>query len=376
MFGKKIKLFSLFGFKVSIDASWIIIAVLVTWSLAVGFFPLYYPGLAASTYWIMAAIGALGLFASIIFHEFWHSVVARRMGLPMRGITLFLLGGVSEMSDEPRNARTELWMAVAGPFSSLMLGLAFWGVHRWGSGERWPDTVLGVIAYLSFINFILAAFNLLPAFPLDGGRIVRSLLWRWKKDLAWATRVAASMGSIIGAILIGLGLLNMLTGALVGGLWYLVIGIFLRGAAQGSYRQVILRQRLQGERVRDLMVRDPVTVPPGLALSELVEEFIYRHHHDMYPVLDGGRLVGAVRIKDVRRVPREERAQRTVADVLSPLSEELTLPPDMDMGEALGRMTQSGTSRFLVMDQGRLAGLITLKDVSAAISVRLSMEGD
>lgn len=374
MFGRKIKLFNLFGFEVSIDASWIIIVVLVTWSLAVGFFPSYYPRLEATTYWAMAAVGALGLFASIIFHEFWHSVVARRMGLPMRGITLFLFGGVSEMTEEPRSARTELWMAAAGPFSSILLGFAFWGVYRWGDSAGWPAPVLGVTAYLAFINFILAAFNLLPAFPLDGGRIIRSLLWRWKKDLTWATRIAASLGAIIGAILIGLGLLNMLAGALVGGLWYLVIGIFLRGAAQSSYRQVVVRQRLQGERVRDLMVRDPVTVAPDLLLTEFVEDFIYKHHHDMYPVLDNGRLAGAVRIKDVRTVPREERGWRKVADVLSPLTAELILPPDMDLGEALDRMTTSGNSRFLVVEEGRLAGLITLKDVSTAVSVRLQLE--
>lgn len=376
MFGRKLKLFSLFGFQVSIDLSWIIIALLVTWSLAVGFFPSYYPGLEPSTYWAMAVIGALGLFASIIFHEFWHSIVARRMGLPMHGITLFLFGGVSEMTDEPRTARVELWMAAAGPLSSIVLGLAFWGLYRLGDGAGWPDAVMGVVAYLSFINFILAAFNLLPAFPLDGGRIVRSLLWRWKKDLAWATRIAASLGSVLGAILIGLGVLNMLTGALVGGLWYLVIGIFLRSAAQASYRRVILRQRLQGERVRDLMVREPVTVSPDTTLSELVEDFIYKHHHDMYPVLDNGRLLGAVRVKDLRKVPRDERSRRTVADVLNPLSEEPTLPPDMDMGEALGRMTSSGVSRFLVTEGGSLAGLITLKDVSTAVSVRLQVEGD
>ena len=374
MFGRKLKLFTLFGFEVSIDASWLIIAALVTWSLAVGFFPAYYPGLADSTYWAMAAIGALGLFSSIIFHEFWHSVVARRMGLPMRGITLFLFGGVSEMSDEPRSARTELWMAAGGPLSSIVLGLVFWGVYRWGESAAWPAPVLGVTAYLAFINFILAAFNLLPAFPLDGGRIIRSLLWRWKKDLTWATRIAASMGSIIGAILIGLGLLNMLAGALVGGLWYLVIGIFLRSAAQASYRRVLFRQRLQGQRVSDLMVREPVTVGPDLPLSEFVEDFIYKHHHDMYPVLDNGRLLGAVRIKDVRSVPREERGRRRVADVLRPYSEELVLPPDMDLGEALNRMTASGNSRFLVVEQDRLAGLITLKDVSTAVSVRLQLD--
>jgi len=375
MFGRKIKLFSLFGFEVSIDASWIIIALLVTWSLAVGFFPAYYPDLGAPTYWRMAAVGAVGLFASIIFHEFWHSMVARRMGLQMKGITLFLLGGVAEMADEPRTARVELWMAAAGPLSSIVLGLAFWGLYSLGQGAGWPATVMGVLAYLALINFILAAFNLLPAFPLDGGRIVRSLLWHWKKDLAWATRVASSVGAVFGAILIGLGILNMLAGALVGGLWYLIIGMFLRGAARTSYRQVIMRQRLQGQTVRDYMVREPVTVSPSLPLSELVEEFIYKHHHDMYPVMENGRLLGAVRIKDVRQVPREERDRRRVADVFKPLSEEMTLPPDMDMSAALGRMSSSGVSRFLVVEDGHLAGIVTLKDVSAAIAVRMEMEG-
>ena len=180
MFGKRITLFKLFGFSVRIDISWLIIVILITWSLALGLFPHYYKDLSKTTYWLMGATGALGLFVSIIFHELCHSLVARRYGLPIKGITLFIFGGVAEMEEAPPSAKAEFMMAIAGPISSVLLGVVLYGILTLGKGSGWPDPVNGVIGYLAAINCILAGFNLLPAFPLDGGRMLRSALWGWK----------------------------------------------------------------------------------------------------------------------------------------------------------------------------------------------------
>ncbi|MFW6129366.1 MAG: site-2 protease family protein, partial [Candidatus Aminicenantaceae bacterium] len=202
MFGKGITLIKLFGFKVKIDFSWLILGILITWTLAEGLFPHLYKDLSSLTYWLMGVAGALGLLFSIVFHELWHSLIARKFGLPMKGITLFVFGGVAEMSEEPPSPKAEFFMAVAGPISSAVLGLGLFGVFFLGASGNWPKSITGVINYLGFLNIILAGFNLLPAFPLDGGRVLRSVLWGWKDNIRWATRISSKIGGAFGIALI------------------------------------------------------------------------------------------------------------------------------------------------------------------------------
>ena len=245
MFGRRVRLFKLLGFAVHIDMSWLVLALLITWSLARGLFPYQYEKLSSITYWSMGAAGALGMFASIIFHELCHSLVARRFGLPMKGITLFIFGGVAEMDEEPPSPKAEFFMAIAGPASSILLGLFGYVVSV--AGEEWlPVPVAGVLEYLTIINFVLAGFNLVPAFPLDGGRVLRSALWQWKKNFRWATRIASKLGSFFGTVLIFLGILNILRGNVIGGIWQSMIGFFLGNAARMSYHQVLMRRALEG----------------------------------------------------------------------------------------------------------------------------------
>ena len=195
MFGRRIKLFTLLGFEVKIDLSWLVIAVLIVWSLSVDLFPRYFPGLGPQAYWGMGVAGALGLFLSIIFHEFSHSIVARKYGMPMKGITLFIFGGVAEMGDEPPRPLAEFMMAVVGPLSSIFIAGVAYVVYLQGTGAGWPEPLNGILGYLAYINALLAGFNLLPAFPLDGGRILRSILWGARKNLRWATRIASGIGA-------------------------------------------------------------------------------------------------------------------------------------------------------------------------------------
>jgi len=375
MFGKRVKLFKLLGFEVRLDVSWLVIAVLVTWSLASGLFPYLYPGLEWETYWTMGVIGALGLFASIVAHEFCHSVVARHFGMPMKGITLFIFGGVAEMGDEPPTARAEFMMAIAGPLSSLAIGGIFFLVHRWGEAAGWGNPVNGVFYYIAYINCLLAAFNLLPAFPLDGGRVLRSILWGWRANLRWATRVSSAIGAAFGLALLVIGILRFIGGDVIGGLWMFLIGLFLKNAAQMSYQQLLVRKALEGEPVRRFMNANPVTVQGSLTVDRLVEDYIYKYHYKMFPVMEGDNLVGCITTRQVQEIPREDWGRVTLREAASGCSPDNTISPQTDAIKALARMNQTGVSRLLVVENGRMAGLVTLKDLLDFFSLKVELEG-
>jgi len=376
LFGKKVKLFSLFGFRVSIDLSWIIIAVLVTWSLAEGVFPQYLEGLSSGTYWWMGVVGAAGLFASIVVHELFHSLVARRFGLPMKGITLFLFGGVAEMDDEPPSAKSEFYMSIAGPITSIVVGLIFLTVYWVGNTGGWSKPAIGIVFYLGAINLILAGFNLVPAFPLDGGRVLRSALWYWKGSLRWATRVASQIGAGFGIVLIILGVVYFIRGNLLGGVWWALIGLFIRRASQMSYQRVLIRKALEGETVARFMKEDPVTVPPDISVNELVEDYVYKHHFKMYPVTKDGGLMGCITTREIKNVPREKWKETKVSDVAQDCSPENSISPETDATKALSLMGKSGQSRLMVTEGGHLVGLITLKDLLRFLTVKMDLSGE
>ncbi len=376
MFGKRIDLFKILGFQVRIDFSWVIIAIIIAWSLSTGFFPFYLEGLSTGTYWAMGIVGALGLFLSIIFHEFSHSMVARRYGIPMKGITLFIFGGMAEMGEEPTSPKGEFMMAIAGPISSLAISGAFYAISVVGVQVGIPVPVNGVIQYLALINLVLAVFNMLPAYPLDGGRILRSLLWAIKGNVRWATRVASTMGSGFGIFLIVMGIYNVLfVGNFIGGMWWFLIGLFLYNAAQLSYQQLITRRALEGESVRRFMKRDPVTISGDTPLDRLVEDYVYRYHHKMYPVVsESGKVEGCVTTRQVKEIPKEQWNQKQVSEIAQPCNDENTIEPDTDAIKALSLMNQTGVSRLLVMENDRLVGVITLKDLLDFLSLRVELD--
>ncbi|OGW49644.1 MAG: peptidase M50 [Nitrospirae bacterium GWC2_57_9] len=374
MFGKGITLFRILGFAVRVDLSWLILALLVTWSLAVGLFPNARLGLAVSTYWWMGLAGAAGMFVSILFHEFCHSLVARRFGMPMKGITLFIFGGVAEMDDEPPGPRAEFYMAVAGPLSSIVLGLAFYVALLALEGSKALAAVTGVLGYLAFINWVLAAFNLIPAFPLDGGRVLRAALWHWKKDLRSATRIASRLGSAFGLVIIFLGVVNILLGNVIGGLWQFMIGMFLRSAAQMSYQQVLVRRSLQGAPVARFMNPDPVTAPASINIRELVENYLYRYHFKMLPVRDNGRLIGCISTQKIKSIPRGEWDRRTVAEAMDHCSAENSVRPDTDAMKAFSLMGRTGNNRLMVVEDDRLLGIITIRDIMGYLQTSMELE--
>jgi len=375
MFGKRIDLFKLLGFQVRMDPSWIIIAVLVAWSLSTGLFPFQYEGLSTRTYWIMGIVGALGLFLSIIVHEFAHSLVARKYGMPMKGITLFIFGGMAEMSNEPPSPKAEFMMAAVGPVSSIFIAGVFYAMYAAGASAGMSRPVNGVVHYLAFINALLAAFNVIPAFPLDGGRVLRSILWAIKGNLRWATRISSWIGSSFGILLIILGIFTFFGGNFIGGMWWFLIGMFLHSAAKMSYQQLLTRRALEGESVRRFMKTDPVTVSPDMTVERLVEDYVYVFHHKMYPVVsDDDRLKGCVTTRQIKEVPRDQWKQKRVGEIKISCSEDNTISPDTDAIEALSLMNRTATSRLMVTEGDRLAGVVSLKDMLKFLSLRVELE--
>ena len=375
MFGKRVTLFKLFGFEVRIDFSWLAIALLISWTLARNLFPHYYEGFSASTYWVMGIAGALGLFASVVFHELSHSLVARKFGIPMKGTTLFIFGGVAEMSEEPPSPKAEFFMAVAGPLSSIMLGFGLLGIWFLGGSLGLSKPLLGVLMYLGMINLVLAVFNLLPAFPLDGGRVLRSVLWGMKDNIRWATRIASSIGSAFGIALIMWGALSVFMGNLIGGIWWVFIGIFMRGASQMSYQHLVTRRSLEGEKVRRFMVADPVSVSPSTSIRDLVEDFAYKYHFKLFPVVEDERLVGCVNVNQVKEIPKEEWPVRRVRELAQGCTKENTIGPDEDAMQALSLMNSTKASRLMVIEGDKLLGIISLKDMLEFLSLKVDLEG-
>ena len=316
----------------------------------------------------------MGLFLSIIVHEFSHSLVARKYGMPMKGITLFIFGGVAEMEDEPPSPKVELFMACVGPISSLAIAALFYGIYSSGKTMGWAEPVNGVVQYLGVINAILAGFNLLPAFPLDGGRVLRAALWHWKKNVRWAARISAQIGSGFGILLIVLGLLNILRANFIGGMWWVLIGMFLQSAARMSYKKLITRRALEGEKVRRFMNENPVTLKPTTTVEEFVEDYVYKYHYKMFPVINSERVIGCVTTKQVREVPREKWSDTTVSELTLECTPDTTVKPDDDATRALSLMRRTGGSRLVVVEDDQLAGVVSLKDMMQFLSLKVDLE--
>lgn len=376
LLSRRVTLFRLFGFPIQVDASWLLLAVLVIWSLAIGLFPALVPGLEPATYWWMAVVGLFGLAASIVLHELAHSLVARRYDMPIRSITLFIFGGVAEMEGEPPSARAEFWVAIAGPVMSLLVAVGFLLLASAAGGLTGPDfrdpaalpPLAIVLSYLAFINMVLAVFNMVPAFPLDGGRVLRAILWGVRGDILWATRIAAAAGSFFAFLLMAFALVNLIGGNPIGGVWYFILGLFLHMAAQGQVHYQITQIELSGIPVERLMRREVVAVPPDLPVERLIADYFFRHFYKSFPVMRDGRLLGVVDADAVKQI--EDPAVVRVADIMRPAGEDSIVAPDTDSAPALVTMQRTGRTRLLVVDRGRLVGVLSLRDLMSYLALR------
>lgn len=360
------ELFTIRGIRIGINWSWLVIFALIVWTWTTAVFPSENPGLSDGTYLAMAVVGAVLFFASLLAHELGHAFQAQHEGMQIEGITLWLFGGVAKFRGMFETAGAEFRIAIAGPLVSLALGLAF-ALTAWAAGL--PVAVDGVAAWLGYLNLMLLAFNLLPALPLDGGRVLRAALWRAKSDFAWATRVAANVGRGFGYLMIAGGIFLFIFESSFSGAWLAFIGWFLLGAATAEQRYVAAREAFGGLRVRDVMARDPVAVDADLTLGRFMDEIVWNRRHTTYPVVEGDRAIGLLPFRRVAAVPRSDWDSHRVRDCMLPLDAVPVLHEDDELVEAASALSEGGTGRALVLEDGRLVGLLSMTDVARAIDV-------
>jgi Zn-dependent protease/CBS domain-containing protein len=370
---RTIKLFTLFGIEISIHYSWFIILALVTYSLAFSYFPFQLPDQPNSTYWLMGTVSALLLFFSVLLHELAHSVVAKKGKLKVDKIVLFLFGGVSQIAEEPKSAKEEFKMAFAGPLVSFILAGIFgiiWLFILMPLGSRIISSVFG---YLAIINLILGVFNLLPGFPLDGGRILRAYWWNKTKDLHRATLVATNVGKGLSVLMILLGAFQVFAGNLIGGVWFVFIGFFLRQAAEAGYQRVVIRDLLAGTKVKDLMSKAPICVSPEMTISQLVDEYFMKYRFTSFPVCRSGQVLGIITLNSVKGIPRESWREKTIQSAVTRIQDEFVLHPDDEAVEAMRKIIQSDLGRLPVVDGDQVVGILSRKDIMNLLVVKADL---
>jgi Zn-dependent protease len=358
------KIATIMGIPIRLHYSWLIIFGLITWSLSTYYFPQAAPKLPIASYWVKGALAALLFFSSICFHELAHSYIAMKYNLAVVSITLFVFGGIAQIKGEPPHPKAEFRIAIAGPASSLLLALLFFLISRNTAGGT-----KALFAYLAQINFIIAVFNLIPGFPMDGGRVLRSVLWSRTKNFFYATRRAAGIGQKIALFFIFIGLLSIFTGV-PGGLWLMIIGWFLYTAAQSSYQLSTLQETLSGVKVKDVMVKDIVGLSSSITIGEAVDNYFLRYGFGGFPVLDDGRFLGIITLKEVKDVLRESWGRVKVSEVFVPHDKKWQVSAEEDVVKALELMINEDKGRLVIVEGDKLIGLITRNGIARYIQIK------
>ena len=364
----QVRVGNLFGVPVRVDLSWLLVFVWVTWSLAGSYFPGNYPSWSPGLYWGLAILTSLLFFGSVLLHEMGHALVARAQGTPVKDITLFIFGGAANIEDEPQSPIAELRMALIGPLVSLAASGLFAAVHLLARPFSEPIAALGL--FLGGINLSLGLFNLIPGFPLDGGRVLRSVLWYVRKDLTWATRWASRIGHIVAYVFILIGVVQAFAGNWVDGLWLAFIGWFLDNAARTSYQQLSLRNLLDGHSAGEIMSGDCTLLPPQVTLDVLIEQHILSGAKRCFTVGANGRVDGLLTLHNVRAVPKVDWPFIHAGDVLTPLDQLRKVEPDTPLYTVLQHMSADGVNQVPVMSGDTLVGMVTREDLVTFIRNR------
>jgi Zn-dependent protease len=371
VFGNSWRLGRIAGIEIRIDTSWVVIALLVTYSLYLQFAEAF-EDLAPAPAVLLAALFALLFFGSVLTHELAHAVTARRRGIPVRGITLFLFGGATHAKVESRGPSEELVISVVGPVTSLVLGGAFL-LLGYAGRDLLGGPVGGGFRYLGAVNILLAVFNMLPGFPLDGGRVLRAIVWRATGSLSRATRVASVAGQVVGYLIVAVGVFYLVQGVLVTAIWLASIGWFLAQAARNSYEELQIRRMLEAVEAEDLMSPELVSVPAGLPLRTAVDDFFMRYDHGAFPVDEAGQIVGLLTLRGVKRVPAAEWEARTARDTMEPISEQCSVDASARMDVVLSKIQDGGSGRCLVTRDGQVVGIITPSDIARWLERRRAL---
>jgi Zn-dependent protease/predicted transcriptional regulator len=349
--------------------------ILIAWSLADGYMPSQYPGLGVVTYWAIGIACAIILFVSVLVHELSHSYIAKKNGLPIGRITLFFFGGVSELTEEPQDPGLEVRMAAAGPLISFLIAGVLGALWYSGRLVKWPVAVTATLGYSALINAALGIFNLIPAFPLDGGRVFRGSIWKRSGSLISATRTATRVSEGISLLMMLGGFVSIIIGDFVNGIWIIFLGWFIRSGAETSLRQTLLGEALNGVTVADIMTRDVLTVPVNIAVQQLVSEYFLVHPHGGYPVVEGKQVLGIVTMQCVRSVPKEKRETTTVRDAMIHCEQTVTVKPSASALDAMTTMARQNVERLLVFDGLQMLGIVTRGDLMRAIRTRQELAG-
>jgi Zn-dependent protease/CBS domain-containing protein len=373
MYGTAWRVARIAGIELRIDSSWVVIALLVTYSMYLRA-SLLYESLSTVGAVGLAILAALLFFGSVLIHELAHALVSQARGIRVQDITLFLFGGATRARVESRGPGDEFVIAAVGPLTSGILAGLFGVVNVLGR-DTLPEPLVGTLGYLAWTNLLLAGFNLVPGFPLDGGRLLRASIWKATGSLSRATRIASLAGQAVGWLLVAAGVASLLAGNLAGGIWFAFIGWFLVQAARSSYEELQLRDMLRGVEAEDVMAGDLLRIPPDLSLQDAVDDYFMRYDHGAFPVEEQGRTIGLLTLRGVRRVPREQWPTRRVRELMVPLSDQVVVAPDARMDQVMGKLQDSEAGRVLVVQDGEVVGIITPSDLTRWLRRWRALEG-
>ena len=367
-----LKLGSVRGIVISVHYTWLIIFGLLTYSLAAVVFPTWYSDWSTGQYWLFGAIASLLLFAAVLAHELGHSLVALRKGIPVQSITLFIFGGVANIGKESETAGDEFQIAIAGPAVSLIIGGVSIGLYALIG--RFNEQVGAILQYLAFANIILAVFNLIPGFPLDGGRVLRAILWGIVNNVERATRIASTVGVVVGYLFMVGGIVYIIGGVLISGIWLIAIGWFLQNAAQQSYQQLVMQRSFEGVQAAMLMNPEPVVVEPYLTIDELVDRVVLARNVRGAPVMDDDRLVGIITLTDIKDVPRSDWSRLTVADRMTPADKLIVVQPQTPLDDVLQAMSARDIHQVPVIADGRLVGMLNRSGIIQFLQLQRELD--
>ncbi|MDW7729538.1 MAG: site-2 protease family protein [Bacillota bacterium] len=361
------------GIPVEINISWLLIFFLFSLTLAQSYFPSVVAGLSSSSYWAAGIITTLVLFASVLTHEFGHSIMAIKEGIPIKKITLFIFGGVAQMESEPTSPATEFKVTAAGPLTSLFIALVFGAFYYLilSPGNIYSEAIF----FVAQLNLIMAVFNLVPAFPLDGGRIFRSIVWYFNKNMLTATRISVGLGSVLSYLAMAIGFLQVFFQGNLFGLWLIFLGWMINQAGQSSYSQLVFKETFSGMKVSELMSTNLQTVSPDDTLEELAECFLH-YKFGAFPVVYGSTTHGLVTLQNMKEIPREQWAETKISRVLTPLKDVMVLTPGTDAAEVMMKMAIQNTGRALVMNNGELVGLLSRTDMMRFMQMHMVLGSD
>jgi Zn-dependent protease/CBS domain-containing protein len=360
------KLFRIAGITIGIHYTWIFAFIFFSWTLAQAYFPSLYPDWSTALYWVTGIIGSLLIFVSVLLHELAHSLVAKTRGVAVQSITLFLLGGASNLEEEPDKPAAEFFMAIVGPLSSLALAAILWGLSLLPIDKTTPLAAL--LSYIAIVNMYLGVFNLLPGFPMDGGRVLRSLIWGSTGSLSRATNIASIVGQFFGWAFIGLGLFLMISVSFINGLWIAFLGWFLNSSADASRKEVALRERLSHIKVKELMNPNITTIEPETTVEDMVNNIFRRQHGRAVPVCKDGRLIGIATITDVKKLTPDKWASTPIKQIMT--SQPLyTVSPEDNLNTAMVLIAKNDVNQVLINDNGKCGGLLSRADIIRLIQV-------